>query len=814
MGGIALRVSFALAVAVGWIAPTSWATPIQASGNGVDSTTLQRYCTTCHNEKLHVAELALDKLDILNVAKDAATWEKVVRKLRTRSMPPVGTPRPDEAAYDSLAAHLESALDAVAASEPNPGNPASVHRLNKTEYINAVRDLLSVDPEALDVRNLLPADDSTYGFDNIGGVLSVSPFLLERYMSAARKVMRVAMGNTKAAPSTSTYTVSKYVVQDAYMNEELPFGSRGGTVIRHAFPADGEYLIKIRLLRDPLGDKILGVEQQHMVDLRIDGARVKLFPFGKLPKKPGLENEPKAEHHSELLEGDEDANLEARVPVRSGTRSVGVTFFQETSDQEGVLKFVQRMKDADYPSVEIVTVTGPYDAKGLTDTPSRRKILSCRPAENKPGSKEDSDCARKILAGLARQAYRRPVSESDVQPLYRYYQQARQGHDFESAIGTAIGGLLVSPGFLFRVESQPANIADGKIYRLNDNELASRLSFFLWSSLPDEELIAVAQKGKLKDPAILDHQVRRMLSDPRANTLVTNFASQWLYLRNLDLAAPDNVEFPNFDWNLRDAFRTETELFLESILHEDRSLLDILRADYTFLNERLAEHYGISGIFGSRFRRVTMTDENRKGLLGQGSVLMVTSYANRTSPVLRGKWLLENILGAPPPPPPPNVPSLKDRDPDGKILSMRQLMEVHRANPACAVCHARMDPLGFALENFDAIGHWRTRSGADNAAIDSSGTMPDGTKFQGPAELRKILLSRPDLFAGTVIEKMLIYALGRETTYRDAPTVRSILRQAAADNYKWSTVISGIVKSQAFQSRRAQESNLPKMAMQ
>lgn len=782
-------------------------------------TVLNRYCFTCHNEKLKTADLILSKVDVENPAAEAPTWEKVVRKLRTRAMPPAGAPRPDEAFYDSFATYLETALDRSAAAKPHPGRTA-IHRLNRSEYTNAVRDLLAV---AINSESLLPDDESTYGFDNIGDVLSVSPVLLERYMAAARKISRLAIGDPSTRLAFETYEIPKLLNQDERIGEDLPFGSRGGTAVRHYFPVDGEYVIRIKLQRNSR-DYIRGLAEQHQLDVRLDGARIKLFPVGgehygktsPLYSRASPLGDPKQEEYEHGM----DAGLEVRFPAKTGTRTVGVAFLEEDAAPEGALQPPLTQFDVTFkggnPAIESVTIGGPFDTKGLGETPSRRKILICGPQNRAATAKErssdrtdDEACATKILSTLAHRAYRHPITQKDIQTLLSFYRAgvaAKEG-SFEAGIGKAIERILVGPEFLFRVERDPANVAPGTAYRISDLELATRLSFFLWSSIPDEQLLDLAERGKLKNAEVLQQQVRRMLADSRSKALVTNFAAQWLNMRTIQKISPDPEAFPDFDENLRDAFQQETELFFESMLREDRGVMDLLNADYTFVNERLARHYGIPNVYGNHFRRVTLADEARMGLIGQASILTATSYATRTSPTLRGKWVLENILGAPPPPPPPNVPSLKDRGADGKILSVRQQMELHRANSACAVCHTRMDPLGFALENFDAIGRWRTASGADNTPVDSSGVLPDGTKFNGPAELRQILLRHQQEFVSTVTEKLLTYALGRGVLYYDAPAIRAITRDAAASNYRWSSIILGIVKSIPFQMRMSRSSD-------
>lgn len=750
------------------------------------SPVLNHYCVTCHNETLKTAGLMLDKMDLRNVPAGAPVWEKVVRKLRTASMPPAGMPRPDEATYDSLARYLETELDSAAEAKPNPGR-AIIHRLNRAEYANAIRDLFAVD---IDSRSLLPADDAGSGFDNIADNLTISPALFERYMSAAEKISRLAVGDPSIAPNPEMYNLPKFLWQDDRMSEDLPFGSRGGIAIRKYFPLNGEYVIKVRLNRRDFGD-ILGISRPHWLDVRVDGSRIKLFTFGGQGKA-----DPEA-----------DSALEVRYPVKAGPHVIAVTFLKDMLMPEGVLKARVDNRNDPPEGVSSVSIIGPYKATGPGETPSRHKIFVCHPAK----TTDEDRCATEILSNLARRAYRRPVTKGDVEPLIKLYKGASLNRGFEAGIETAIRGILVSPGFLFRSEHDPTNVAPETVYRISDVQLASRLSFFLWSSIPDDELLGLAAQGKLKNRAVLEKQVRRMLNDARSEALVDNFGGQWLYLRNLRTKLPDPAEFPDFDENLRNAFQRETELFFDSIIREDRSVVDLLNADYTFVNERLAAFYGIPNVYGNQFRRVTLTDENRKGLLGKGSILTVTSYATRTAPTLRGKWLLENILGAPPPPPPPNVPSLKD---DEKVqnLTMRQRMEEHRKNAVCASCHARMDPLGFALENFDAIGRWRSTSGAANSPIDASGVLPEGTKFNGPAELRDILLTRREQFVTTLTEKLLIYSLGRDVEYYDAPSVREIIRQAAPD-YRWSSLILGIVNSVPFQMRKAQTHGGPPLQL-
>ena len=764
---------------------------------------LNRYCITCHNETARTAGLMLDQANVVNVSEDAPVWEKVIRKLRAGQMPPPQMPRPTQVSLDAFTTYLKTELDRVAADNPNSGR-SPVQRLNRTQYANAIRDLLAVE---IDSASLLPADDSRHGFDNIGDVLTVSPVLLERYLSAARKIRRIAIGDPDAGPAFETYNISKYLMQDDRASEDLPFDSRGGIAVRHYFPLDAEYIIQVRLQRNSR-ELIRGLlEEPHQLDIRLDGGRLRLLTiggerYGRSASifSSGGTGDPAQENYERTA----DEALEVRFPAAAGVHLVQVAFLKENSVPEKPLQ--PRMTQDDYlqykggePAVAKVSIGGPYDAKGLGETASRRKIFLCRPAV----SQEEGPCAEKILSTLARRAYRRPLTDEDLRTLLRFYRAGSSEGGFEVGIGKALQRILVGPEFLFRIEQDPENVAQNTAYEITDLELASRLSFFLWSSIPDDELLDLAEGGKLSDSVVLEEQVRRMLSDSRSQALVDNFGAQWLHLRNLRSMIPDLEAFPYWDENLRRAFQQETELFFGSILREDRSVLDLLRADYTFVNERLAQHYGIPEIYGSHFRRVTLSDERRRGLLGQGSILTVTSYPNRTSPVLRGKWVLDNVLGTPPPPPPPNIPELRDRDEGGKILSMRQQMEQHRSNPVCASCHRLMDPLGFALENFDAIGRWRMTEGS--TPIDSSGVLPDGTQFEGPVELSKILVRKKEEFIYTVTEKLLTYALARGIEYYDAPAVRKILQEAAASDYRWSSLILGIVKSTPFQMRRAQE---------
>jgi mono/diheme cytochrome c family protein len=768
---------------------------------------IDQYCVSCHNERLKTAGLAFERLDLSDIGANADVWEKVATKLRGGSMPPAGRPRPDAAAAGAFVASLETALDRAALAHPNPGRPVS-HRLNRTEYANAVRDLLAVE---IDRRSILPGDDADKnGFDNIADILSVSPVLLERYMAAARQISRLAVGRPTTDPKITRYDVPKMLQQDERLGDDLPFGSRGGAAIRHYFPVDGEYLIKIRLQRN-LYDVIRGLGRPHQLDVRLDGARVTLFTVGGeehgevAPVAFGgtIDGSPEWEKYAR----EADARFEVRLPVKAGSRVVAAAFLSDLWMPDDVLQPRQIGFGRDtnelfegMPALDSLTVTGPFQTAGPGDTPSRRKVFVCRPAR----SVDEDACSKQILNTLARRAYRGEATEDDLQTLDRFY-KSRSGESFDARIELALQMILASPKFLFRIERDPANVvAPGTPYRVSDLELASRLSFFLWSSIPDDELLDLASRSRLRDPAVLERQVRRMLADKRSNALVDNFASQWLVLRNVRDATPDPDVFPDFDENLRQAFQRETELFVASQMAEDRSLIELVSANYTFVNERLARHYRIPNVYGDRFRRVTFTDEDaRGGLLTQGSLLTVTSYPNRTSPVLRGKWLLENFIGTPPPEPPPNVPALKEKGEGGKPQSVRERLEEHRKNPACSTCHAPMDPLGFALENFDAVGAWRTTD--SGATIDSIGTLPSGVQIRGVAGLRQVLTTTyRQQFIRTVTEKLLIYALGRGVERYDMPAVRAITRQAEANDYRWSAVIQGVVNSLPFQMRRSE----------
>jgi mono/diheme cytochrome c family protein len=789
-------ISIALAGAVFLSAVTLWAQnsspqnpPAQdpASSAAIHRATLDKFCIACHRGNTPAAGLHLDTFDTANFETNGATWEKLARKLRNREMPPADMRRPDEATYNALVNYIETGRDRLAEVKPNPGRP-TLHRLNRTEYGNAVRDLLALE---IDVADLLPADDIGYGFDNIGDVLQVSPLLLERYLSVARKISRTAVGDTTIPVSYQTYDVPHRLIQDDRLSEGAPVGSRGGTIVRHLFPVDGEYEISVTLARNR-DDEYLGLQRERKLDLRLDDQRLQLFIIAANPKKVvlGAGTPP-------------DANLKIRVPVKAGTRELAATFLKDTVIKEGI---IDRVRGDDvqtyFEGVGSITVAGPFNVQGSGNTATRDRIFICHPS----AGAEQQACAKKILSNLAHRAYRRPVSDGETAQLLALYNEGARNGGFESGVRLALQKILVSPEFLFRAELDPPRAAPGTVYKISDIELASRLSFFLWSSIPDDQLLAVAESGRLSDASVLQAQVKRMLADRRSEALVKNFAGQWLYLRNIARISPDQTTFPTFDENLRQALAKETELLIDSQMREDHPVTDLLTTDYTFLNQRLAEHYGIKGIYGNEFRRVKLEDPNRYGLLGQASILAVTSYPNRTAPTIRGKWVLEQLLGSPPPPPPPNVPSLKD-DATAQQMTMRQRMEQHRANPTCATCHRLMDPLGFALENFDGLGNWRVSTAPGSGPIDASGTTPDGTAFNGPAGLRDVLMKKQDMFVENFTERLMTYALGRGVEEYDYAALRKIAREAAADNQKWSSVILGIVKSTPFQMRRASDGN-------
>jgi mono/diheme cytochrome c family protein len=751
---------------------------------------LDKYCVTCHNDRLKTAGLLLDKADVSHVSEGAEVWEKVIRRLRAGTMPPQGLPKPEKNAVDGFTSYLETTLDTAAIAKPNPGRSVA-HRLNRSEYANAVRDLLSLN---IDPAQYLPSDDESYGFDNIADVLKLSPVLLERYMSAAWNISRLAVGDPNIQASMATYRVRPDLSQGGHI-PGLPMGTRGGISVKHTFPLDGDYTLRIRLWRTTQ-DQIRGLAEPNQIEVTVDGARVVLATIG------GKADYEAMVRSSGESQADIDRRLTFTIPVKAGERTVNVAFLKRADalDDHAYEPFERTTIDPvtwfGDPHVDRISLTGPFNVRGQGETPSRRKVFVCHPAKGA----DDVPCAKRILANLVKQAYRRPATDTDIEGLLSFYQKGKNKGGFEGGIEMALRAVLSDPEFIFRYEADPVNIAVNTAYKLNDLELASRLSFFLWSSIPDEQLLTVAQQGKLKDPVVLDQQVRRMLADKKSQAFIDNFSGQWLYLRNLRSIVPDPQEFPDFDDNLRAAYERETELFFESIVREDRSMIDLLTANYTFVNERLARHYGIRGVSGDNMQRVTLTDENRFGLLGKGSTLIVTSLATRTSPVQRGKWILSNVLGTPPPAPPPNVPPLKENADGGKKLSVRERMEAHRANPACAACHKIMDPIGFSLENFDAVGTWRSK-GEDGGKIDASGQLADGTPVNGPASLRKAIAAKPDQFVATVTEKLMTYALGRGVDYNDMPAIRGILRNAAKENFKFSSVILGIVKSTPFQMR-------------
>ena len=758
-----------------------------------------KYCVSCHNDKLKTAGLSLDRADAEHPSNSQETWEDVIAKLRSRAMPPPKLPRPDNATYDKVAAWLESEIDREAAAHANPGHSPSLHRLNRAEYANAVRDLIAVD---VDPQAMLPPDAQAFGFENNAEALSMQPALLDRYVSAAAAIARRAVGDSSIPPAFVRYGALKgnandltYLRQVDRLGEDFPLGSKGGVSARHYFPVDAEYVLKIRLQRT-WSSEIRGLNVPNQFEIRVDGKRVWQATLGG------------EKSHSKTFVYDGDEALQVRVPVKAGLHQVMATMLKtDDAEPEGPgpdrLPLFSRASDNPTSPIAIASllIGGPYGGQVPADSPSRRLLFVCHPA----GLADETPCAKNILSLLARRAYRRPVTSDDLDTLLGFYKRGRTAGTFDDGIRAALERVLVSPDFLFRIEADPAG-APGAVSRISDVELASRLSFFLWSSIPDDTLLDLAVRGKLHEPAILEQQVARMFVDPRARAaLIENFFSDWLETRNVWLLNPDGTKFPFFDDNLRSAFVTETELFLDAQLKENNSVNGLLTSSETFLNEQLARHYGIPGVYGSHFRRVILTDENRFGLLGKASVLAVTSYTTRTAPTIRGKWVLENILSAPPPAPPPNVPSLESSNKDGKPLSVRQMLEMHRANPACASCHARMDPLGLSLENFDAIGQWRATDAGH--PIDASGTLLDGTQVEGPRQLRQALLAQKTQFVKTVTDKLLTYALGRGLEYYDAPTVRAIDRAAAADDYRWSSIILAIVKSVPFQMRTAKPVN-------
>jgi Protein of unknown function (DUF1592)/Protein of unknown function (DUF1588)/Protein of unknown function (DUF1585)/Protein of unknown function (DUF1587)/Protein of unknown function (DUF1595) len=758
---------------------------------------LDRYCVTCHNERLKTAGLRLDQIDVTSPGVEPEVWEKVVRKLHTGIMPPATAPQPPRADRRALLTWLETELDTAAAARPNPGRTETLRRLNRTEYRNAIRDLLALD---IDAASLLPPDESGHGFDNVT-VSDLSPMLLDRYISAAQKISRLAIGRTQSSLQSEVIRVPADLTQEDQL-PGLPIGTRGGVAVPYTFAENGEYDIQVWLAKSLEGN-VSGLREPrpHEMLLLIDREPVATFTIQKT---------------ANVDDTVVDRDLKARVAVSAGPHELAVTFVKDGSSllESGRQPLQSHYNDRRHPriapAVDQVSVAGPYAPKGAVDTPSRRRLFVCPPSlvgtaasfggAGRVGDEEK--CAKTILTTLMRRAYRRPISSADLDRPMAFYREGRAGGGFEAGIGRALSAVLINPAFLFRVESDQEKTPPGGVYRVSDLELASRLSFFLWSSIPDDELLDAAIRGTLSRPGEVEKQTRRMLADRRSSNLATNFAGQWLRLRNLEAVVPDARQFPDFDDNLRQAFRQETELFIDSVVREDRSVLDLIRTDYTFLNERLARHYGISGVYGSRFRRVKLAPESQRGgLLRHGSVLSVTSYATRTSPVIRGVWVLSNIFGAPPPPPLPNVPSL-DENAIAASLPMRERLAAHRNNAVCANCHRTIDPVGFSLESFNAVGQWRDHEG-DDQPIDATGALPGTGEYRGVAGLEQALLSRPELFAGTLTEKLLTFALGRGVEYYDAPAVRRIVREAERDGYRFSSLILGIVKSVPFQNRRS-----------
>jgi hypothetical protein len=827
MNRVLLASAFAFVVA-GWAAvggqQTNVASGFSRTDADVVSEVSRTYCETCHSDRLKTGGLSLQGLAIDG---NAETWEKVIRKVRAGMMPPAGARRPERGALDAFAGSIETAIDRAAASHPNPGR-APLHRMNRVEYENAIRDLLALD---VDSSTLLPADDSSHGFDNIADVLGVSPSLLERYVAAAAKISRLAVGERDAAPAQVTYSVKGDLSQNQTL-EGMPLGTRGGTTITHNFPVDGEYAIRLALLKLSFGQVFGEGAEGEELEVTLNGQRVKLFKLDEVPMF--FMRESKGSHPArpqpvdpieERAKMTPDIRLEFKVKVKAGPQTIGVAFLNKANaiNEDLVRRPVSSTYDvfigmqygySSAPHLSRVVITGPYNATGISDTPSRRRVFVCRPSSRSAlrrdppetgesggpvNTAEETACARQIISTLVRRAYRRAPTDADVEPVIAFYQDERnKTGNFEAGIEMALRRILADPEFIFRFEPSPTGIPPQTAYRISDTELASRLSFFLWSSIPDEELLKLALDGKLRQPAVLERQTRRMLADPKSRSLVTNFANQWLFLRDLKNANPDVTIFPDFDDNLRQAFQRETELLFDSVIREDRSVLDLLDSDYTFVNERLARHYGIPNIYGPDFRRVPVPSDARRGLLGHGSLQLVTSNPNRTSPVMRGKWILENLIGTAAPLPPPDVPPLEEK-PTATAKSVRERIEQHRASPACAGCHKIMDPIGLAMENFDAVGRWRTSD--EGVAIDASAQLVDGTPLNGPSSLRKAMLDRQDVFIAALTEKLMMYGVGRETKYFDMPAVRTVMRDAAKNRYRFSDLVLGVVKSAPFQMK-------------
>ncbi len=751
----------------------------------------KQYCVSCHNDRLKTGGLVLDGLDYEHPASDPNVWEKVIRKVQVGMMPPAGVPHPDAATRRALVTTLSGVLDEAARANLNPGRPA-LHRLNRTEYANAIRDLLDLD---VDPATLLPPDDSAYGFDNVADVLGVSATLMEQYVSAAGKVSSLAVGDPDVSPAAEVYTIPQDASQDRHV-EGLPFGTIGGILAKPTIQVAGEYELSATFFRTNLG-VLRGLEYEHQLEYSVDGMRVHLTKLG------GPEDWAANLENNTLIADEIEERAKVRVHLTAGPREVTAVWLKKSDaiDPVRATRPIRSSHDTrdplGIPHLMTFTIAGPFKPEGSGDTPSRRKIFTCTPAAG-----AEDRCARQIITTLVRRAYRGQGTDADVERLMNFWREGRRQRDFDRGIQVALQRVLASPKFVFRVEREPAQLPTGRAYRLSDLEIASRLSFFLWSSIPDDQLLEAATRNRLKEPAVLEREVRRMLTDPKSERFVANFAGQWLYLRNLSNHQPNSMVFPDYDDNLRQAFWREAELFFESIVREDRNVVDLMTADYTFVNERLAIHYGIPNVYGSNFRRVTLTEDARKGLLGKGAILTVTSHATRTSPVVRGKWILDNILNAPPPPPPANVPPLPEGEESGRVMSMRERMEAHRKNPVCANCHKLFDPIGLAMENFDAVGRLRERDGGSlGVPIDASGELVDGTKVDGVVSLRRALLRQPELFVGTVVEKLMTYGLGRGLTADDMPAVRSIIRDAAARDYRLSAVVLGIVKSTPFTMR-------------
>lgn len=771
---------------------------------------LDRYCVSCHNQTLKTAGLMLDTANVARVSEDAQLWERVLTKLSLRAMPPVGMPlRPNDSEYRALLDYLQTQLDSHAQANWNPGRPP-IHRLNRNEYTNALRDLLNME---IDAAALLPPDNVGEGFDNNAEVLMLSPLLMERYMFAASKISRLAVGSSTTEPVSETYTVSDDFLQRQRMSEDLPFGSRGGASLQHYFPLDGEYTISVTLQRSLQGF-IRGLRKQHTLDIRMDHKRIGTIKVGgEVHGRSG----PLWTNYMDLrFNGDmeqlgyeysADDALQIRFPAKAGTHLVGVTFVEKGTKSTGIKQPELTLLDTisykgGEPGVETVIITGPYQSSGPGQTASREKIFVCRPLPAAT-DKEQESCARTILSRLARQAYRRPLTSDDMDYLLGYYRAGQGNEGFESGIELALQSILAGPDFLFRMEKDPHDAIAGEVYPLSDIELASRLSFFLWSTVPDEELLKLAEQGHLREPGILEQQVQRMMKDLRFQQFIDNFGGQWLAVRDVDLVAPNLDIFPDFDDELRIAFKQELKLWFESMVREDRSVVELLTSDYTYVNERLAHHYGIPDVNGSRYRRITVDRPERRGLLGKGGILLATAYNNRTSPVLRGKWVLENLLDMPPPPPPDNVPALATDDEAGKTLTLKQAMERHRANPVCSSCHKLMDPIGFALENFDAIGSFRTRYAEADAEVDASGVLFDGNTFSNTKEFQDVFMQHSERVVHTVTGKLLTYALGRAVEHYDQPAIRQIVNRIAMQNYTWSSLILEVTRSMPFQYRSA-----------